>query len=162
MQKDKPFAIFRSYRTCKNGLSWIENGQRRTIIHLCGSHMSNTFIRNMKVLKIHVKAVRLFAYILRRMAKCTELKDVNILFFHLCRLCTAEKFATTTEASFKYLRAVAALQQEEQAIDVDEEDSDGNGDPFSNDQSHDGTYRECSPFGRHFEIILNKLVFTTT
>ena len=135
----------------------IGNNDIKTVIHICSAHIMNRFsykIERKLTKRPSKETKRLIMFIMACITSCTTLEEVDQLFTSLCISCLSQMKYPEIEPHIRKLEKAIFQSTENYEVGVDylsEIDEE-----LSNELRDSMTYRNKSPFGRHFDSILQK------
>ena len=130
-----------------------------SIIHICSAHIMHRFsykLEKKSSLKPTKRTKRIIMYIMARLTSSTTLEDISQLFTALCMSCFSKLRYPETKLYITKLQDAILLtvnnndntSEIEYLEELDEE--------MPNKQGDSLTYKDKSPFGKHFQNIYNK------
>ena len=123
------------------------------IIHLCSAHLLNGICYHVnKKFKLNKNVRKLLLFSVGYIVCCTDINKINNVFRSLCIVFLSGNL--DDNVTYNILNLESHISNDSYTIEdiILEDDSEYN--PFENDENR--TYREKSPFGRHFAKILKK------
>ena len=124
-----------------------------TILHLCTAHIMHRISYNLnKKFKLNKKLKQIILLVFGRMVTSNKIKDVDKLFELLCYILCSKKITSI------YCRKLTELEEfvKGEVVHIDENNLPEEFDDEIITKENGITYREKSPFGRHFELINSK------
>ena len=146
------FTILSYLQNCREFI--YDNGKidvSTTVLHLCSAHIMHRISYNLeKKFKIDKQIKRIVLHVFDRMVNCKHMDEINQLFGLLCYILCSKK---QTSVYFDKLNQLEKCVKGEinVSINVPEEFEDE-----SDNHLNGVTYREKSPFGRHFDLVYQR------
>ena len=142
------FSILNYLQYCWEFIAKNENLDAITVLHLCSAHIMHSISYNLnKKFKLEKALKRIILHVFGRMVNCRQMNEINQIFGLVCYILCSKK-----QTSVYYNK----INQLEECIKAEINVSNDVPNEFEDEteiKSNAVTYREKSPFGRHFEII---------
>ena len=133
----------------------IVNTQNKTIIHICSAHVIHRFSYKLeRKMKTSKKTKNMLLFVLARLIDCNSFEEIHQIFISLSISCFARNRYPEVEEYIAMLQRIITRDQEQVDLEIDylaELDEE-----LPNDLGDSITYKSSSPYGRHFESVLNK------
>ena len=132
------------------------------VIHICSAHIMHRFsykIERKLLSKPPKETKRFLMFVMARLISCTSLDEMDQLFTSLCMLCFSRVRYPEIEKYFDKIENAVQCNSEEN-YELELEYIPQMDEKLPNEMGDSISYRKKSPFGQHYDSILNKCYCT--
>ena len=142
------FSIFNYLQYCWEFIANYENIGVITVLHLCSAHIMHRISYNLnKKFKLEKAIKRIILHVFGRMVNCRQMNEINQLFGLICYILCSKKQTSV------YCHKLNQLEECIKSEIIVSNDVPNEFEDETEVKSNAITYREKSPFSRHFELI---------